>query len=591
METALPQSEISKREEGAENAHVRRNRYWSRNWARYEDLPEHERFVNREFNANGTLIYEALMGRRKKEDGGLPQEIFDAVLSDVQALTDKSDFSLAALVRAYMVCEHGDENASTMTEKQRITAIAALMNFPYWLSEGASSSSASTAPLQPRAQLQSRGNICYWTENHQALLLSSYYIATHAIPSLSSWANDHRRAESSRLLSHFLAMKRQWGFAELNSPVYSTITLAGLLNVVDFCDDSSMRNDADAVLRVLLDSMSAVPTSDGSFVCATTRFFDRDIVQRELRAIQAVVDIVFGIECISRPNNARSFQTAIVASSNWLCDAASSFSWQRDVNVTLPLTTQPSASVKGSNMCGVSLADVDRMLFNFASGRFFPPSDIKDHIAVMKRWHLFSHPHFRDLKFLKSLPTFSLTTVSSFLSPITLGHAHGGGAQRIFRRGPVSMSSLEGHEQMFGFQKLSFVVCIDADTIVWLECGCRRKIQDNLRDAITPKVSQSEDGRSATIQYTQHSHVLRFLHSKMAGSKGSGVELMSSSARTIFRPDDDLSGGYCAEGVVHVRPPSHSVFIEQPEEVRENVYRHAFCSQTNQAWQFDLTGL
>ena len=577
--------------EEKESSFARRDRYWSRNWARYENLPEHERFVNREFNANGTLIYESYLGMRKEEDGGLPQEIFDAVVADVQALTDKSDFSLAALVRAYMLCERGGARTSIMNEKQRITTIAALMNFPYWLSDNeASSSSASSASVQPQPQLQSRGNVCYWTENHQALLLSSYYIVTHTIPSLSGWANEHRRAESSRLLSHFLALKQRWGFAELNSPVYSTITLAGLLNVVDFCEDATMRDAADAVLRILLDGMSAIPTSSGSFVCATTRFFDRDIVQKELRSIQSIVDIVFGIECVSRPNNSRAFQTAVIASSDWLCDAASSFSWQSDVNVTLPLTTQPSASVKSSNMCGV-LTDIDRTLFNFASGRFFPPSDIKDHIAQMKQWHLFKHPHFQDLKFLKSLPTFSLTTVSSFLSPITLGHAHGGGSQRIFRRGPVSMSSLEGHEQMFGFQKLSFVVCIDADTIMWLECGCRRKVQDNLRDAITPKVSQSEDGRSATIQYTQQSHVLRFLHSKIAGSKGSGVELLSSSARTIFRPDDDLSGGYCADGIVHVRPPSHSVFVEQPEEVRENVFRHAHCSQTNQTWKFDLVGL
>ena len=94
---------------------------------------------------------------------------------------------------------------------------------------------------------------------------------------------------------------------------------------------------------------------------------------------------------------------------------------------------------------------------------------------------------------------------------------------RVFRTGSFCMSSLSGHALRFGFQKLSFVVVLDADTIVWLECGQRRKQdQDNVRDAISPIVTQSEDGARCTVVYEQRSKVLSFLHSKMAKSAGHG---------------------------------------------------------------------
>ena len=499
----------------ASTAEDRRERYWQR-WTAHRDAPAHERQLAVDYHAQGTLVFEALKGH-----GTISGDIFDAVIRAVNSLSDKSDFALAALVRAFYFCEGrlGDADdvgracagseaecatgTSTMTDAQRREARSSFANYPFWIdSENV------------------RGDICFWTENHQSLLLSSHYLlARH--PALAAEWGEARRLRSADLLRHFLSMKLRYGFFELNSPVYSTITMAGLLNIVDLCDgddEDGIRGQAEEVLRKMLGLMLEVPTIDGAFACASTRFFDRDIVQREMRAIQTVVAIVFGIESGSRPNNAKSFQSAIIASSNWLCRIADEYEWRDQVNATLPLTPAIADDASVS-----SLTDADRMLFNFSAGNFFPPARVKQHIALMRQHDLFSHRHFKEFAFLKSMPAFSLKTVSSLLSGITEGHAHTGGCVRVFRAGSFLMSSLSGHGQKFGFQKLSFVCCVDAETIVWLECGQRRKQnQDNVRDAVTPTVTQSEDGTRCTVVYEQKSLVLSFLHAKMAKGVGHG---------------------------------------------------------------------
>ena len=641
----------------------RRARYW-RQWTPMADAPAHERQVAVDYHANGTLVFEAYMGH------AISADVFDAVIRAVSCLKDKSgthpdghvrarapaigltararahspraDFALAALVRAFLLCEarrgRGDARAG-MTDAQRASAIACFRSFPFWLdSEGL------------------RGEVCYWTENHQSLLLSSQYLLARRLPELAAAWGDARCRRAEALLRHFLSMKLERGFFELNSPVYSTITMAGLLNVVDLSADDEeedgedgVRATAEAVLRRMLALMLEVPTIDGTFACASTRFFDRDIVQREMRAVQTVVDLVFGIASERRPNNARSFQSAIIASSPWACAAADGFVWRDQVNATLPLTSTSGADGDGGAADGdgvaAALTDADRMLFSFSAGDFFPPARIKRHIALMREHGLFGHPHFRDFAFLKSMPAFSLETVSGLLSGITcVASPAGGRPQRAAARPPADRAAAarapqrgpQPHGRLRARVPDGLLLHVEPERAraevrlpeAELRGGarCRHDRVARVRPAEEAGPGQrprrhlahcdAERGRREVhrgVRAAEQSAELPALEDGQVGrprryarrlpadahggppapirpplTRARPVELLSNTGALLFRPTGDLSGEYRAGGVLNLVPPSHCRFAVEPVEVREGVFQHALCEQTKQCWLFDM---
>jgi hypothetical protein len=62
------------------------------------------------------------------------------------------------------------------------------------------------------------------------------------------------------LLSYWLALKSNYGFYEVNSMVYNTLTFAGLLNLLDFVDplkEVELHAQAHYVATKLLQSLSS----------------------------------------------------------------------------------------------------------------------------------------------------------------------------------------------------------------------------------------------------------------------------------------------------------------------------------------------
>lgn len=78
---------------------------------------------------------------------------------------------------------------------------------------------------------------------------------------------DELRRRARERLRYWLGLKRVHGFYEINSPVYSTLTLTALVNLVDFLDPDSqveeeLRGEAAAVMARLLRTMvgASAPT-------------------------------------------------------------------------------------------------------------------------------------------------------------------------------------------------------------------------------------------------------------------------------------------------------------------------------------------
>lgn len=110
-------------------------------------------------------------------------------------------------------------------------------------------------------------------ENHQALLLSAFVLASHAGGAVGAALAPHaNRAEA--LLGHWLQLKLRpdGGFYEPCSAVYSTLTLAALLNLLDFLPPaaSELHERAEAVARRLMQQLTVAADDTAQLVCATS---------------------------------------------------------------------------------------------------------------------------------------------------------------------------------------------------------------------------------------------------------------------------------------------------------------------------------
>jgi hypothetical protein len=115
----------------------------------------------------------------------------------------------------------------------------------------------------------------YWSENHQLLYATAEYLAGQLMPDEwfqptvhwraddnapwqrhtdRSWGftGDERMARAYPRLIRWLDHRLMFGFSEWNSPVYYDYDIAGLLNLIDFCDDGAVRDKAAIALDLVL---------------------------------------------------------------------------------------------------------------------------------------------------------------------------------------------------------------------------------------------------------------------------------------------------------------------------------------------------
>ncbi len=156
-------------------------------------------------------------------------EIIDFMLEKIKIRIDCSDFALACLLRVYKQLPINDEY------KEKIKNAA--LDFRYWMDE------------------EGADAMCFWSENHALLFYACQMIAG------SFWPEEHFNRSNKRGIDQYkvgLRRVKEWfdvieheGFEEFLAGGYMMVTIAALLMVHDFGDESVIPRAKNAIDRIV----------------------------------------------------------------------------------------------------------------------------------------------------------------------------------------------------------------------------------------------------------------------------------------------------------------------------------------------------
>jgi hypothetical protein len=143
---------------------------------------------------------------------------------------DCSDFAVAGMLRLVRVYKLDEELMSALKKT--------LLNYRFWMDENGSD------------------GMCFWSENHSLLFHGAQYLAGSMYPDdtfIRSGRTGREQAKSgARRCREWLDDVLADGFEEFLSSGYMGITVAALLNLVDFAPDPDISDKAAKVLDALL---------------------------------------------------------------------------------------------------------------------------------------------------------------------------------------------------------------------------------------------------------------------------------------------------------------------------------------------------
>lgn len=149
-------------------------------------------------------------------------------LRQIERRMDCADFMTTALIRLQR--EYGIP-ADLEEEMKRV-----LLNFRYWMDE------------------PGQDGMCFWSENHTLMFFETAYFFGGLYPDevfVRSGRTGRQLRDTARMrIREWLTDVCETGFDEFNSSVYSPLTLAALLNIVDYAEP-----DLAAMARTACDEM------------------------------------------------------------------------------------------------------------------------------------------------------------------------------------------------------------------------------------------------------------------------------------------------------------------------------------------------
>lgn len=206
--------------------------------------------------------------------GGRPHEgIFCAALDYIDERKDCADFVLHALLR--LLYQFANRLDTSLLDRAQRT----VLGFKYWPDEAG------------------RDSMCTWTENHQILFASAAYLAgqlypDEVFPNLGQMGHEKMAIHRPRIL-RWLDLRFCTGFSEWLSNVYYDEDLTALVNLIDFCQEKEIRQQATMVLDLLLFDM-ALNSFQGVFGSSHGRSYE---AQKKWAAAEDVADtqkLLFG---------------------------------------------------------------------------------------------------------------------------------------------------------------------------------------------------------------------------------------------------------------------------------------------------------
>ena len=234
----------------------------------------------------------------KKEDGKKISR--EGKLVRINNKEDKADFDVSDLVRflyEFYVPE-GDDDFPGLTKMFGPESCAliiknikdALLGFKYWYDE------------------KSDDSMWFWTENHFILFSVNEYLVGQLFEKDTfknrkmngeQLTGEQRMKEAAVRINKWLKLRFYTGFSEWLSNVYYAEDIRALLNLIDFCEDAAIKENAKSVMDLLVADM-ALNSLHGIFGSTHGRCYARHKLFPTGSTMAAVMLMLFGMGFVNK---------------------------------------------------------------------------------------------------------------------------------------------------------------------------------------------------------------------------------------------------------------------------------------------------
>jgi len=373
------------------------------------------------YNLMGIAPIQAFVG------DAIPQSTIDDLLFDID--TDpKADFRLVQLIRILLF----DDTYTTQI-------LNAIKTFPYWLTVG------DTIRV-------------YWSENHHIMWMSSAFLLNQEF---GIQVDDPVRLRTR--LVRYLETKIDYGYYEFFSTLYLPYNLSGLLNLVDFSQDTEIQNLAQqAAERLVTDLLKGV-TTEGVLFPAAGRNLPGSYLEPYNTNYNSIVWLMTGLGV--EPTTI-GHVGAFLTTTQFL-DVTKIVPPQDPFYEILDIGHSPALT----DVIYASLNRDDQTLAQFSFGGYFHPYIVKDTIDLFDEYGLWNHEEFDAVSFGEEIPSGLFEVGVNVLEDISRSSLLVQEYVAMFRNGPVALSSVQNYfKGKLGYQQFPWMATVGT-LGVWTQAG------------------------------------------------------------------------------------------------------------------------
>ncbi|MCP4110162.1 MAG: hypothetical protein GY749_32340 [Desulfobacteraceae bacterium] len=345
------------------------------------------------------------------------------------------DFSIIRLVRILFFSDKYDDEI-----------LPVLASFNYWL-------------------VKNEVDYSYNSENHLIMWMSSAWLLNQKY----GWNVGGSTLEQR--LRHYLKLKLQYGFYEFNSPTYAPFTLAGLLNLADFAEDTEIRDNARLAAIKLLKQMMLYVNNKGAFFPVAGRsygenydsYWDSESGEYSPHMYNRIIYLTTGLGV--KPVTCGS-SSVFVATSGVNFDEVAD-SWSESF-----YTTFSSGHYMGdSKEVHAGLSRVDRTLFQWSAGGYFHPAVADDSTYTADYYNITEDQLAGYITEMPNLPDWFSDLASKIGATLSRSSDISHHTAKIFKNKGVVLTSLKNfYTSYMGWQQWPVVATCD-DIAVWTQSG------------------------------------------------------------------------------------------------------------------------
>jgi hypothetical protein len=240
-------------------------------------------------------------------------------------------------------------------------------------------------------KIPEKEHLVYWTENHLAGILSTEYLIHQQL----GLELKHDR------LRQFLESRVRYGSSEYLSVAYQAYTMAAVLNVVDFCEDKSLRTLAVQFCHNISRQYAEVINPfTGHVATAGGRMYSYMRKTTDKLKISPLCYLLIGQPEKNRGLDPMKFTLAYALNTT-------SYRLPQDAFDTIEVRRKPGVHKRTLRLTSDGISSDEPIWVNWTYGRYADPHRLFETIAFFYKHGLHHHHHFH-----AAAPLFALGYVS-----------------------------------------------------------------------------------------------------------------------------------------------------------------------------------